>query len=524
MNTERNSKCRTAAKSSKIISAALALILTFSLAISLVACADKGKTVDYINDDLSKYVYISSEDYKNFPVNATLLSVNKDDVQLEINKLLIDNKDKEALYNGAAVRPSNYTIKLGDVVNIWYRGYTTDENGVKTDIKGACNFADIAPLALEIGSGTLIDGFETGLIGKPLQDKSFSKSTTGKVRRGDVIYISYKAFLPDGSPTSLSNVRIDTSDEEGVDKIYGKGFTDYFVGKIIGEEKGSNEAFRIEGEGVDTVYYEMKIDYAVRTEAEPYLLNLQFPADYKEVTLRGVEVTFEVYASTAIIYNTPTWSDSFITEKLKETAESLAAFEGATLTEKYEDKIYKELVELADDTNAALIEEEMFKHYLSKVEVKKLPEAEVQKMYDKYVSDARELYNYYSTSFKSFDEFAKYYFEITDSVKWQDYVKARAEEAVTERLVFYYIIRNEGFTPSPEEFTQRYNEIREEYRKYYLDLHKTELEACKTEEEKAAKLLEIESNMNAVYSEQYFSELVYYEYGIERLIGFADLK
>ena len=100
----------------------------------------------------------------------------------------------------------------------------------------------------------------------------------------------------------------------------------------------------------------------------------------------------------------------------------------------------------------------------------------------------------------------------------------KAEEAVTERLVFYYIIREEGIIPTGEEYERLYNQCKQEHLKYYTELYKSELEACKTEEEKAAKLSEIEARMLSYYGEQYFNELTYYKYGLDKLVGFAVLK
>ncbi len=506
------------------VSALIAAVLIAALIVGIVATVNQNREVDYINDDLSKYIYISSENYKNYPVSVKLLSVDESDVRREINKLLVTNKDKNALFGGAAVRPDNYTIKLGDVANIWYRGYTVDESGVEKELAGANNLTSSSAHALEIGSGSFIKGIEEGLIGKPLQSKSPEIAKSGKVKVGDVIYISYSAFLANGTPTTVTGVRIDTSDKAAVDKIYGNGFARYFLNKTIGDGVGSTQAFRIEGDNVDTVYYDLKIDYAVRTEVEPYVVDVVFPADYHEVSYRGLEAKFEIYVSTAVIYNTPEWSDSFLIETLKVSEEVLSGYEGETLTQKYENKLLSGLKVKAEETNKSLIEEQMWKHYLSKVNVKKLPQSEVNDIYRQYLSEVNQYYNAYGVGFNSFDEFARHYFDLSDNADWKKYMTSRAEEVVTERLIFYYIIDKEDIVPPGEEYERIYNETKKEYMDYYTELYKKELEACKTEEEKAAKLLEIEKEMLEYYGESYFTELVYYQYALDYLIGFADLK
>ena len=516
-------------KKNKKLTVTLAAILLSALIIGIVfgviALIKRGKEIDYLSADLSKYIYISSEDYKNYPVDIPLKSVDEDDVLREINKLLVKNKDKNALFGGASVRPLNYTIKLGDVVNIWYRGYSVDENGVKTEIPGADNFKSGVAEALEIGSGKFIDGFEEALIGKTLHEKSLKTVASGKVEPGDIIYISYSAFLADGTPTTVSDVVIDTADTVAVNKKYGKGFAEFFIGKMIGDKKGTTEAFRIEGENIDTLYYDIKVTSAVRTEGEPHIINVVFPADYGDKNLRGTEATFEVYASTAVLYNKlPEWNDTFVTETLKESAESLSAYEGETLTEKYENKIRHELENRSEEINKELIEEEMWEHYFSKLEIKKLPKWELDKAYSERLAELSEYYTFYGMGFESFDAFMRNYLGLSAEENWSDYIRAEAEVSVAKDLVFFYIIRNESLLPDSAEYDRLYAKIKGECFERFKQLYKTDIEACKTDEEKAAKLLEIEEKCYEHYGERYFREQACYEYAYDFLIGFANVK
>ena len=507
-----------------VISSLILASLIVTFIVGLVAVINKTRQVDYMSDDLSKYIYISSDDYKNYPVDVPLLSVDESDVQREIRNLLVKNKDKNALFGGAAVHKPDYAITLGDVVDVWYRAYTTDKNGVKTELAGACNFGDGKAYALEIGSGNFIKGIEEGLIGKYLQEESVKIAKNGHVLPGDVLYISYNAFLEDGSTESVSEVRIDTSNRSELDKKYGLGFANFFIGKAIGELAASNETFRVPGESLDRVYYDIKIDYAVRIDEEPFVIDVVFPADYHEISYRGLKATFEVYASTAVIYNTQEWNDTFITETLKITADSLAEYEGETLTDKYENKLLSELKASAEEKNKSLIEEKMWENYHAKVKVKKLPKVEVDAIYRQYFSEVETQYAAYGAGYDSFDAFARYYFGLSSLDNWRAYITERAEKAVTERLIFYYIIDKEGIVPSNEEYDSMYAEYKNEYMEYYVDLYKTELDACKTDAEREAKLLEIEEEMLEYYGEEYFRELVYYQYALDRLIGYAALK
>jgi len=509
------------------VSAAVAVALIAAFIIGLVAIINKNRKIDYLNDDLSKYIYISRDDYKNYPVNAELISLNEArDVQREINKLLVKNKNKTPLHDGSGVFGPDIT--LGDVVNIWYRAYTEDENGIQTEL-GISNFGNSEAHPLEIGSkSTLIEDIAEGLIGKKLLGDIVRILNSGELNTGDIAYISYNAFLENGTTESVKNLRIDTSDFDAIDKKYGEGFAELLFKKDIGEVLASNKTLRVPGESVDRLYTDLKVLYAVRESAEPYVIDVVFPLDYEAESLRGVKAKFEVYATTAVIYDTPEWNDAFVKEALKETAESLAGYEGNTLAEKYENKILLEVKENIKEANKSLIEKEMWKHYHSKVSVKKLPELEVNEIYRQYLQEVKLQYNLYKelnpSNPSTIDKFAQDYFELPSSKDWREYAMEQSRTAVVERLIFYYIIRMENKIPTSEEYDEIYAEYKDEYMEYYIDLYKAELEACKTEEEKAAKLLEIEEKMLAYYGDEYFEELVYYQYALDYLISFADIK
>ena len=156
--TERtnNSKKKT------VIAAILALSVILLFAAGLVAVINNTRVFDYMDADLSKYITLLPEDYKGLSFNLDFDEIGESDVQRRINKLLCQNKNDKPLYDGASV--INMPITLGDVVKIYYRGYTVDENGNETEIESGTNlFGDL--YELEVGSGSFIPGFEEGLIG-----------------------------------------------------------------------------------------------------------------------------------------------------------------------------------------------------------------------------------------------------------------------------------------------------------------------------------------------------------------------
>lgn len=503
-----------------IVSAAVAAVLVVGFIIGLVYNINLHKSVDFMKDDLSKYLYIAESDYKNYPVEAVLGELDEGDLASRINKLLVQHKG-EAKFGGAAVK--NYPVTLGDVVNLYYRGYTVDEKGIQHDVANASNLTDAKPYELEIGSGSFIPGFEETLIGMSMQATSFKAITEGEVMPGDVIYLSYEAFLPDGTTTKRTAERIDLA-LPSTNDIYGEGFSKFFLGKTVGTKISDSCSFRTAGAGVDTTYFNLVVEQVTRCEDMADQIVLTFPEDYKEAALRGVEVTFDIFMSTAVIYDTPEWNDSFIVEKLKESAESLAGYEGASLTEKYEKKLIEELELEIVETNKALIEEEMWKHYRSKAVFKKLPQNEVDKIYQEYFNEVKNQYSVYGAGYDSLNAFAKSYFGLSEFDNWRDYITKKAEDVIKEKLIFYYVMRAENLIPSEAEYNRVYDENISEYMKYYETLYEEELKACKTEEERQAKLEEIKQDMIAYYGEEYFEENVYYQYALDFMIGFAAVQ
>ena len=184
------------------------IMISFLLG-TLVSC---GEGFSYLESDLSEYVSISSADYKNFTVTLPDLSVKDADIERKIMGLLTANRASEAEGGGATM--FRVPITVADEVYIYYRGYTVDENGVETDVENASNFLG-KERKLTVGSLSFIEGFEEGLIGAVPWDHHFDpeheRLSSGTVEAGDVIYVTYAAFLPDGSAVRKTNERIDLS-------------------------------------------------------------------------------------------------------------------------------------------------------------------------------------------------------------------------------------------------------------------------------------------------------------------------
>ena len=519
-------------KRSIVIISIVASALVAAVIFGLVAVIIMQRDFDYMKADLSKYIEISENDYKNYDIELYFDEVTDKDVERKIMALLYQNRDKEPQYNGGNV--TNLPISVGDKVHFYYRGYTVDENGREIDIENASNLlSDIS--TLEIGSLSFIPGFEESLIGKNPKDYTrLEIETEGTVQQGDVIYLSYSAMLPSGETVQKVSERIDLS-YSGIDALYGLGFKDYFEGvgnpdgktatqKEIGKRISESVTFAY-GSG-SAVYFDMTVTHAQRAAQNVLTIDAHFPADYKEKSLRGLDVRFDVYIKYINVYNTPEYNEKFITDTLKVTAEQLSSYSGATLTEKHREYLRALAAEENSEVCRALTEEAMWEYYHSRVKVKKLPKEDVNEVYKEYYNEVLSTYEaYYSSSYNSVDKFAKDYFGLQSGESWIEYITKKAEEVIVEKMIFYYIIREEKLVPSGEEFDSLYNGAVEEYLVYYADnIYKSELEALKTEEERQKRLAEIKDEMLDYYGEEYFAEIVYYDYALDDIISFANVK
>ncbi|MBQ9707670.1 MAG: trigger factor [Firmicutes bacterium] len=131
----------------------LAILLSLTFVFAFTACGDSKSSMSY--DDYNLDEYLDVGDYKGLEVAPYKVSVSQDEIDADVKSTL-----------EAAAKDVDLTkddeIKKGDTVNIDYVG--------KIDGKefegGSAEGSD-----LEIGSGSFIEGFEDGLIGKKIGDK-----------------------------------------------------------------------------------------------------------------------------------------------------------------------------------------------------------------------------------------------------------------------------------------------------------------------------------------------------------------
>ena len=118
--------------------------------VMVMGFAGCGSSMSYDDYDLNEYIKVG--EYKGLETEAVTVTVTDDEIQQSIQSALKAAATSESLEKGDAVQD-------GDTVNIDYTGKI---DGKEFD-NGSAEGYD-----LTIGSGSFIDGFEDGLIGKKI--------------------------------------------------------------------------------------------------------------------------------------------------------------------------------------------------------------------------------------------------------------------------------------------------------------------------------------------------------------------
>ncbi len=521
---------RLAAKNSKskkkiiIISSVISLVLV-GLILGIVFSLIPKDKFSYTKSDLSDYIEISAADYKNYTVNIKKPVASESDVNRKIMRLLYMNRG-DVLHNGATVHLE--PIEVGDDVNIYYRGYYIDEDGREIDFDDNTLYNTVE---LGIGSLEFAEGFEESLIGVVPWEHNFNpetdRFTTGYVEDGDVIYISYSAIYPDGTSAKRENERIDLSQGD-IDAVYGAGFSAFIKGTEANKTSIASllepHIFDFGAEG-EVIYSDMIINSAIRYKNPPLHVNATFPLDYDTEWLRGKDVKFDVYFNGMICYTARTYDQAFITEVLKLKQEELEEYEGDTLLEKHRSMLYAEAERDSETLRESLISETVWKHLNGKVRVKKLPRTELNTVYEQIYGTLISEYNtYYRLIYPTIDDYARAKYNLTKYDSITDAMMREAKNTVTEKLIFYYIAREEGLLPTGKTFDSAYTELVAEYLAHSLETsYKDELDKITDEGEKNKKIEEIKNQMLEYYGKEYFAELVYYEAALPKIIAYANI-
>ena len=494
------------------------------------------KTLDYLNDNLSTYVNVPKSLYTNYKVNVDLPEISEDDIEYEIVKILCQNKKYHVNAEGKDILPINrpwgVKISAGDVVNIYYRGYTLAEDGVtKQYFDGGCNFAEEL-YALEIGSAKFIPGFEYNLIDEMNDDYATLTKINKEgdaVKANDIITLTYSVHYADGKTALSKTEMIDLSDPK-LDEKYGVGFSEYFNNHdfVIGtsfatDADGDDKKLFVRTTteaGGDDIYFDMSITQAYRiSEGEVLEVAAHFPYNYGDETLDGQDAYFEVFIKSVQDYYVYDFDDTFITDVLKKTADDFKDFEGETLADKYRASIKSDLEKKYEEDVKSIVESTLWKSLIADSNFKKLPKADVERAYESYISEIESTYASGYSSYYSLDEFARAYLELGSGEDWRAKLRSDAEYSIKQKLAFYYIIRAEQLVPNDQEYQALYDELFGEYLQSYLDYYGY----TENDENYEAKVEAGKKEILSQYGESYWRELVIYEFAIDALVERADI-
>ena len=527
----------------------LALIITgiilvgVIIAVATVLIVDfvkKDKGFDYMKSDLSKYVEFT-DDYKNFKLDVDIAAPKDVEIDVAILNLLAADKNKDPENGGALLtkdNSENAVIGVGDVVQFWYRGYLIGENGEEIIVDRMTNFSNTAEQTeksrLEIGSGNFITNFELSMVGINLEDTvKFEKITSGQVNENQVAYVTYTTLGADAKKTTHTDVRMDLSTD--IDETFGKGFKEKLLMMTV---NGLKVDVIVEKDGKSLTYYDVTVGFVTECEKNPIKIETYFPYDYSQTNLRNEKAIFEIYIDGFVDYTCEyeKITEEYLTKKMEKkelsvTLEELNKYEGKDLVEKYYAFAEDALQKLYEQEYNDAAEQAIWSYLLSIAKVNKYPVSKVEAIYDSYVDDVFQQFtssggvitNSYGTSqtYSTLDTYAPVYLGISGGTQtWREYLYSMAESLIKERLVMFYIMREEGIAPSDEDFEKLLAATREEYINEYVEQYlayegSTREDYTDAEYEKFVKARENE--ILSYYDDEYFKEITYYNIVIKNV-------
>ena len=486
------------------------------LAVEIVSGLVIGDGFDIFSEDLSQYIEIDEQYYKGYEVLVDANRVTDFDIDNEIIKTLYANKNKTAV-------DGNGVISVGDVAQIYYRGFYYNEDGGKVYFDSGCNFPSTNPSSLEIGSGSFIPGFEYNLIGKNKESfATISKISEGIVGSDDIFLITYTAHRADGTSETSKSAVVDLSNPM-TDEVWGEGFADYFKNNQItlGEKLGDITVGSIKEEGKTDLYTDVTVSeiYRIDTSDGRAVLTVEafFPDEYQTAALAGKVAYFEVFVMSVTEYEAPELDDAFISDTLK-LADTIADYEGDSLVEKYRSYIREQwLLNNGLDVDT-LTQDAFWESVMAGGVVKEYPEIALLEVFYSYLYNLEYNYQYYSYYYE-YEEFMCLYLGLEVGSDWRGKVLEMAKSQLKQELIFYGIMQKEGLTPTAEEYEARFDE--------YLV---AALENSGITPDKYHNMAQYESEKERYRQqlveskgEDYFKSMIYYQVTLEAIIGYANI-
>lgn len=518
-----------------VISAITAVLIIAGIVLGIVLYVNRTyEPFDYVGEDLDKYIYISDENYvgyKGYEVAIAMDEIDDKTVNTMINQILAANRGKA---QDGGVGDKNAILAVGDDISVFFRAYKNGENGERVEIGAMSNFAVTKESSriYTVGGGSLDTlglNLELMLIGKDLREYSsceIKPAGEAKISANDIAYVTYSALYDGQKSGSGTTVCVDLSDPE-IDKKWGYGFTEFLVGKMIGENLGPTPLFESD-EYSSILYRNITVERVMRfSDADPKPLEITttVPCTYSDVSLQGVEVTFELYIDYAIKYDTPALDETFIKETLKMTDDELSKYDGESITDKFRAYVLDYLKAKEEAEVDSIRIEAMWSHLYNIAQIKELPKDEVERIYREYKKNIEDAYEANPGEYSSLDEYANAYVAyLGGTTVWTEYFRSEAEAEVKHKLIFYYIAKKEKLLPNEDEFNKLAKEIVEEEVESYLLSLGIDREDYKTDKEYEEAVAKYRAEVEARYSDkEYLTWVVHLEFCESKMSKFAKV-
>lgn len=167
---------------------------------------------------------------------------------------------------------------------------------------------------------------------------------------------------------------------------------------------------------------------------------------------------------------------------------------------------------------------------------KKYPGGKVDEVYDDYyntvndsfITNEGKITNSYGSSntYQTLDTYAVAYLGLQTGADWKAYILGLAQDSIKERMMLFYLVRNENLIPAKDEFKDLVNETREESIAKYTAQYLAYLGKTK-EEYTAEAYAEFEAQCRkevlSYYTDEYFEETTYYELLLKEAMNWVDV-
>ena len=517
------------AKGKNIIRLIFTLLITLMLSLALFSCKDE--PFDYLSENLDEYIYISDANYtgyKGYEVTISSDEITDATVRAFINRILVEKRGDASNLGKSEY---NSTLEIGDDISVFFRGFIKDKDGNLKEQLSFSNFTvtDEKYRIYALGAGTLDKlglYVEEALVGCDLSKYASCQilTTPQVILANDVVYVSYDAIYNGATAKSVKEQRLDLANPDKENAH----LTEYIVGKISGDTYSPNKVFSTES-GDKIIYSNIKVERVMRfpdAGQEPFRVTTKVPASWSETSLQGKEITLEFFIDYTIKYDTPTFDDAFITDTLEVDAASLDSYEGEGLTGKYFTYV-KEYLKAVDKAEIeSVMIDALWSHLYDIAEIKKLPEDEVERIYNDYKIQFKDAFDKNPGEYKTVDEFANAYVsEVAgSSLVWTDYFRQEAEAEVKQKLIFYYIVKRENLLPSEEEFLKLKEtliEVELASTLYEKGISRDNFDSDAAYE---AAVAPYRKEAEAVYADgEYLNWSVHYEYAIPKMSAFGKV-